>query len=307
MGTIEKYILNILLMINQGTTYRMELRLGQQPNSVRVNTFGNTKERILLAGPWVGEFGWELCAWQGYVRRLSKQYNKTIVLSRAGREFLYEDFCDEFIIFDSPLSKVNGPYGETNQIKLNEILKTVHHTRHLSSFCIINPVSFNLNKSIIGTEFNKQDFIKYSSNTINKQYDILIHPRNKIVGGIRNWNIDNYNKLVLLLKEDYSVAEIGTDEAFKLDDIDDYRNISLRDTVSLMNRTKLVVGGASGPIHLASLCGAPHFLWSEEYSRPRFTTHWNPHNAKMFFHLITHWNPTVDEIYNGIIKSIKVL
>lgn len=289
-------------MINQGTTYRMNLRTGQQHN-VAINT----KEQTLLAGPWVGEFGWELCAWQAYVRSLSKQYNKIIVLSRAGREFLYEDFYDEFIIFDAPLLKVNGHIGEINQIELNKILKNLHYTQHLLPFCITSPVNFNLNQPIIGTEFNKQDFIKYTSNTIDKQYDILIHPRNKIVGGMRNWSIENWKELIFLLKKDYSIAAIGTNEAFKLDSIDDYRNVSLRDTVSLMNRTKLVVGGASGPIHLASLCGAPHFLWSEEYSRPRFIKHWNPHNTKMFFHLITHWNPTVDEIYKGIIKSMKEL
>ncbi len=36
-------------------------------------------EKLLLAGPWVGEFGWELFCWQGHLRRISKNYNKTIV------------------------------------------------------------------------------------------------------------------------------------------------------------------------------------------------------------------------------------
>jgi len=27
---------------------------------------------LLIAGPWLGEFGWELFAWQGYVRYVSE-------------------------------------------------------------------------------------------------------------------------------------------------------------------------------------------------------------------------------------------
>ena len=43
---------------------------------------------ILLAGPWVGEFGWELFCWQAHIRWLSKQFDKTIVISRKGHKFL---------------------------------------------------------------------------------------------------------------------------------------------------------------------------------------------------------------------------
>ena len=31
--------------------------------------------KTLIAGPWVGEFGWELAAWQGYIRALSKNFD----------------------------------------------------------------------------------------------------------------------------------------------------------------------------------------------------------------------------------------
>lgn len=54
-------------------------------------------EKVLVAGPWVGEFGWELFTWQGYIRSLSEKFDKTIVLSRPSSKFLYTDFCDIFI------------------------------------------------------------------------------------------------------------------------------------------------------------------------------------------------------------------
>jgi len=70
----------------------------------------------LLAGPWVGEFGWELCCWQGYIRKLSKKYTKTIVICREGHDFLYKDFADEIYNLDTPTSKANMWLGGTNDV-----------------------------------------------------------------------------------------------------------------------------------------------------------------------------------------------
>ena len=51
----------------------------------------------LIVGPWVGEFGWELYAWQGYIRALSRNFEHTTIISRPGSEALYSDFCDKFV------------------------------------------------------------------------------------------------------------------------------------------------------------------------------------------------------------------
>ena len=63
---------------------------------------------ILFAGPWVGEFGWELFGWQAKIRKLAKEYDKTIISSRECNRYLYSDFSDEFI----PFLKSRGITGE---------------------------------------------------------------------------------------------------------------------------------------------------------------------------------------------------
>ena len=50
----------------------------------------------LIAGPWWGEFGHELFAWQAYVRSLSRFYEKTHVICRESSSYLYEDFASDF-------------------------------------------------------------------------------------------------------------------------------------------------------------------------------------------------------------------
>ena len=68
-----------------------------------------SKERVLVAGPWVGEFGWELFAWHAYVRSMASYYDKTVCISSEHSKFLYEDFCDVFI----PFEPAEGQYKDS--------------------------------------------------------------------------------------------------------------------------------------------------------------------------------------------------
>ena len=265
------------------------------------------KSKTLLAGPWCGEFGWELFCWQGYLRKVSKKYKKIIVISRTGHELLYEDFADEFHAYDTPAAEANMWFGFNNINRRQKFLNGFTFDKYLEPFNIGYGVNQGL-ASIIDKEFHNQEFIKYSANTINEHHDIIIHPRNKLIGSDRNWNKSNWQRLVdVLLKKEYSIAGIGTDEAFQLDGVKDYRNISIRDTVSLMNRAKLVVGQSSGPLHLASLSGTPHLVWSDERNYPRYKKHWNPHKTQVIYCAKGGWNPNISLIKNEIIKTLKKL
>src|SRR5689334_9170193 len=55
------------------------------------------RAETLFAGPFLGEFGWELMSWQGFVRKLSRGYRRTVVYCPRGREALYADFAAEII------------------------------------------------------------------------------------------------------------------------------------------------------------------------------------------------------------------
>ena len=174
------------------------------------------KTKTLFAGPWCGEFGWELFCWQGYVRKLSRNYGKTIIASRTGHEFLYEDFADEFHVYDSPAAEANMWFGANDINRRQKFLSKFTYDRYLEPLNIGYGMSKGV-ASIIDKEFHNQEFIKYSANTIDEHYDIIIHPRNKVIGSDRNWNKGSWQKLIdALLKEEYSIAGIGTDEAFRL-------------------------------------------------------------------------------------------
>jgi hypothetical protein len=261
-------------------------------------------EKILLAGPWVGEFGWELFCWQGYLRKLSKNYDKTIVIGRPNQKLLYEDFCHEYIDFDPKGYKTDSWMCHDCVIN-QDLIGKIQHTDYLDgNFDIGFRYGQNGAFDIKGL-FNKQEFKKYESNTLDKSYDIIFHCRNKSTGSDRNWDKKQWVELFELLGGDFKIACIGNNEAFYIEGADDLRNISLSDLVSVMNKSKLIIGPSSGPMHLASLSGLKHLVWSSEHNKSRYLNIWNPFKTEVIFYSKEGWNPNPNNIYNIISKELQ--
>ncbi len=64
--------------------------------------------RVLVTAPYVGEIGWELMAWQGWVRRVFARggFDRLVVLGAARRSALYADMPLDYRTVD--LSGVPG-------------------------------------------------------------------------------------------------------------------------------------------------------------------------------------------------------
>jgi hypothetical protein len=261
-------------------------------------------EKILLAGPWVGEFGWELFCWQGYIRKLSRNYDKTIIIGRPNQKLLYEDFCHGYVEFNPNGFKTDS-WMCHDCIVDNDLINKIPHTHYFNgNFDIGFRYGQNTAFDTKGL-FNNQEYKKYESDTLNKSYDLIFHCRNKITGSDRNWDKSQWVELFDLLSKKYSIACIGNTEAFYLDGADDLRNISLSDLVSVMNKSKLILGPSSGPMHLASLSGLKHLVWSSEHNRARYLKIWNPFNTEVIFYSDENWNPKPINIYNIVLKEFE--
>ena len=88
------------------------------------------EKTTLLAGPWIGEFGWELFCWQAFVRKQSRKFDKTIVISRPGNKFIYEDFADEYVEFDPKGTKTEGWFCYDSESP-KKLIETIKHTHYL--------------------------------------------------------------------------------------------------------------------------------------------------------------------------------
>lgn len=260
--------------------------------------------KVLLAGSWVGEFGWELFCWQGYLRSIANKFDKVIVICRTGNDVLYNDFTNDFIFYNPPFTKTNMWMGEENKEELKEMLEGVSYNYEIKPFNIGFGHAPN-NDFFTSDLFQSQVFRKYKSDVLDKTYDILVHPRNKFTGSERNWDKEKWQELVDRLKSKYSIAMIGSNEAFELDGIDNYRCVVTSETISLMNRAKLVIGQSSGAMHLASLCGTPHLVWSDQTNKLRYEKYWNPFKTPVYFYDKKNWNPDVDDIELKVKEILK--
>src|SRR5437773_4979379 len=82
------------------------------------------------------------------------------------------------------------------------------------------------------------------------------------------------------------VCCIGHPEhSFALDGCDDLRSRDLSETRTALQSIKLLAGGSSAPMHLASLCGVPIVVWRTVRDTEfcdRYLEFWNPHKTPVY-------------------------
>ena len=262
-------------------------------------------KKVLLAGPFLGELGWELFCWQGYVRAKSKDFDKTIVISRPLNKHLYEDFA-EVVEFD-PESNLTEAWGCNNAKSPNELIKKVKEEKGVTAILFGDfDIGYRCQTDGLHTlsdKFKEQIFYQYGNlSSLPFTIDVVIHARNKDTGEFRNWSKDKWQQLVdkLNKEHDLHIACIGGSDSFHLENTEDMRMIEMNKLTNVLHSSNMIVGPSSGPLHLASLCGTKQIVWSTEHNRKRYENDWNPFNSEVVFYSDEDWDPSVDSIYNII-------
>ena len=268
----------------------------------------------LIAGPWVGEFGWELFAWQGYVRSLSENFNETIIACRPSSRALYEDFATDFIDIYPPEGLADSFFihGLDPGLYARKVFMNHGHllSKGTSVFAprrIGFPPHTHFSEEIKFKNFSiKPKYINFGSES-EKKYDYIFHIRDRELRKEDNWSLNNWRKLFnMLTKNGEKVACIGTTkESGLIDGADDLRDKNLNDVFDVLRNCKTVFGPSSGPMHLSSLCGAPHVVWSIDANNTRYNTNWNPLNTPILFLSEYSWHPSPEYIFERFTQWIK--
>lgn len=257
---------------------------------------------ILFAGPFAGEFGWELMNWQAFLRWLAPKYQKVIVCCREGNQALYRDFAQEFVTHN-----LQG-VAECNQIR--QIRNPEEWRRVLDK---IPPGADHLLP--VGWQPQKRKiFIPLGGRREDLQVDVVIHARGRQFGSFRNWEKDKWDLLVEKLNSrGLRLACVGLSSAtLALEGVDlDFRDRPLEDTLNLMASASLVVGPSSGPMHLASLCQTPHLVWTDakgyargRTNREKYERWWNPFATKTMVLDAEGFDPAVETVLKGIMHLL---
>jgi len=267
----------------------------------------------LIAGPYLGEFGFELMLWQGYVRRLRRHYSRTIVVSYAHSGYLYEG-C-EFVSHGLSLAQSGYGIGKTPEALLVAAGTAFAQENGIGAYDQLTGPLIRRRQRLLGWSLDGQDFLVFHEPVSEeRRYDVVFHFRSFVrVGPVvedKNYPADAAEFLVQECRRlGYSVACVGHPELSSCPQgAVDERFVDLRETVRVISNARLVVGGSSGAMHLASLCARPIVVWiGPPVGIDIYLTHWNPHRSPVYVVSDRTFQPPPVDVLGVIEKAIAGL
>ncbi len=236
-----------------------------------------TNRKSLWAGPYSGEFGFEIMTWQANIRRLGRGYDVTVGCKPTSRA-LYADFTDKFWDVPHGTSASENTSGCKRMDDGDRAIVRNFRGDMPSNANYIRPQIFFPSK---GT------FISYGNKRHGSAYDVVFHARYMMKGGDhrRSAPMEWWDELAGGIYG-LSIACIGLKScSLTLPMATDLRDIPLTETMDILASSRCIVGPSSGPIHLATLCGCPQVVWTD-------TTHVGGYDKKSNVHkLEQYWNP----------------
>lgn len=261
----------------------------------------------VLAGPWIGEFGWELFCWQAYLRSIKNILNieDMVAVTRPGRELLYQDFCKvETVeikgIADTERCPGVDLTGIINQLKSKYLDYQVLPPSQIRYYG--KPVNMN----VLGHNITVDPTFVRLGDPIKEDYPVIIHARNRKHRSGDNWSKENWQKVGdHLHKQGIKFACIGSlEESSLVTGAEDLRGLPLSDTTSYISGAKVTMGPSSGPMTLATLCKCPLLVWSgNSINKSRFRTEWNPFNSDITY--LDSWQPKPESVLDNLDKILN--
>lgn len=271
--------------------------------------------RPIVAGPWLGEFGWEIMRWQGVFRALAYQGRSITMIARSGHEALYADYVSEFI----PAAELGfEEFGATDGWRLDGVEPRISRRLRWTRFWKYEEARpLTCMKRGLDVRGPEQQFVRYTGvkPTVRDPY-VVVHGRetDKADSGMRNWPADHWEELVTRINDQgLTVVAIGHPrQSICPRGAIDLRGLPLVDTIGAVAHSRLVIGPSSGPMHLASVCGTPHVVWTNRdiwqssagTSRERYERAWNPLNTPAFVVDAYDWRPPVDVVAEAVRSAL---
>jgi hypothetical protein len=264
------------------------------------------KNDVLITGPFAGEFGWELMGWQGYVRKLSSKYKRTISISYSSSKYLYEN-C---LFFGHNLKLVGSKfgYGEIDKGNCDMLLSAAKRNFGVEACDVFQPTDLNkINRFLIG----KQKFIQFYEKPLSKTaIDLVFHFRNFSRTDLDHKNLAKERAdavVAYFSSRGFTCACIGHPElSYCPPQALDFRSLELKQTVSVISNSHMVIGGSSGPMHLACLCGKPVVTWiGPPADIERYRSYWNPFKVKTYIVSEETFNPDAELIIQTVSRAIE--
>ena len=265
--------------------------------------------RNLLAGPYAGEFGYELMQWQGFVRARRKHYQEVHVLTYPGRDYLYEGCRVHY--HDVDLKKAGYWYGDITPTQMRQMADAKAAEIGLKDYDIFDT-------SLLCTRYHrglfwKQEFrLLEEPPLVQKPYDLVFHFRSVQKVGpdpLKNYPPELADELARqCMDRGLSVACVGHPQySYCPKGCVDHRHADLRQTVAAISSARLGVGEASGGMHIVNACGRPTLIWGDGQWRIDPALRWNPFRVPIYVVTNSEWQPTPEKVCEAIARALADL
>lgn len=243
------------------------------------------EKRIAFAGPWIGEFGWEIMTWVPYLRKLSREYDKMIISTFPGMEVLYTGFHCEVDFSPHTCQERTDNWEGARRFTISPEPVTNH----------ISPIK----------EYRVDgEYIRYGSPVI-KDAPVLFHSRGIGKGAFKNWSIAKWNTLAKAFPQ---AGSIGSPSDMCVLGTEDRRGMPLPELMNVLTSASIVIGQSSGVMHLAVMCGTPVVVWGDdtlmnfgESLETRYKETWNPFRTPVtWIHCDNPWDPEPEQIIDAM-------
>ena len=266
-------------------------------------------KRNLFAGPYAGEFGYELMQWQAFVRARHPEYEQVHVLTYPGRDYLYEDCRVHY--HDIDLKQAGYWYGRISPAEARRMALAKAAEIGLTDFDIFDTSLLCIRH--FKRLFWRQEFRLMAEPPLRPApYDVVFHFR--LVKKTGSDHQKNYSEPLAdelaqrCRAAGLSIACIGhPDYSHCPPDCPDHRSVDLRQTVAAISTARTVAGENSGPMHLANLCGKPTILWAQDQWRIDYSLRWNPFRVPIYIAANDTCQPEPARVCLAILDALKDL
>jgi len=276
----------------------------------------------IVAAPFVGEFGWELMSWQGRLRRVlgASRARHVLLLGAADRRGLYNEMGGAYVELapqewpghasdDGRVDPDGRRIAPQRQLeRLWPAIRAVLAQRGLceaeaneppASVIVAHP---SFCGRIVSTASTSQDFrpLQNGISPLDAAVDVLLIPRGRGLAPQRNLEPKWWCELAARLTA-RSLRVAMYPHGFEA-------------ARAALSECRLAAGGSTGGLHLASLCGCPHFVWGpgdgERWTgqgmtnRRRYETAWNPLGTPVIYESLG-WRPSVRGAEEGIASALE--
>ena len=265
--------------------------------------------RILVAGPYVGEFGHELMDWQPWVRAQVPRHDEVHVITYPGRDYLYPGCRVHY--HDVPLEKAGYRHGRLTPRQIREMAHNKAAELGLKNYDLMTAqhicTSYH-QKFLLPAKFE----LLGSPADAEKIRDLAFHFRQVKKEGpdqTRNYPQAMCDRLVELCRaQNLNFFCIGHPKyAYCPAGVEDRRSEDLAASVAAIRSARLLTGELSGPMHLAQLSGTPILIWADGQWRLNGCERWNYFRVPTYVVANDTHQPKPETVAKKIVESLADL